>query len=198
MSLSKPSHNRELIHQRHIECQGYRRDDGLWDIEGHLVDTKTYSFPNHDRGEITSGEPIHEMWLRLTVDEDFVIRDVEALTDYGPYRICPDATHSFDALKGIQIRPGWRKEINKRVGGVNGCTHLRELLGPVATTAFQAIYPIKARRDLKPDSRPQKPPLLLSTCHAYAPGSEVVKRLWPDYHRPEEKIRSDDAKSPAP
>ena len=115
MSLSKPSHNRELIHQRHIECQGYRRDDGLWDIEGHLVDTKTYSFPNHDRGEITSGEPIHEMWLRLTVDEDFIIRGVEALTDYGPYRICPDATHSFDELKGIQIRPGWRKEINKRV-----------------------------------------------------------------------------------
>ena len=39
LSTSAP---RQLMHNRAIECRGYQREDGLWDIEGHLVDTKTY------------------------------------------------------------------------------------------------------------------------------------------------------------
>ncbi len=183
MPLSKPKSKRELIHTRHIECRGYRREDGLWDIEGHLLDTKTYSFPNHDRGEVKSGEAIHEMWIRLTVDEDFVIRDVEAVTDYGPYSICPQATVNFGELKGTRIKPGWRKQVHNQVGGVKGCTHLRELLGPVATTAFQTIYPLKARKRASSVSDTPERPLLLDSCHAYAPNSEVVRRLWPAYYR---------------
>ena len=58
------------MHTRHVECRGYERDDGLWDIEGHLVDTKPYDMPNDDRvsGKIAAGEALHEMWIRLTVD----------------------------------------------------------------------------------------------------------------------------------
>ena len=36
LSTSAP---RQLMHNRAIECRGYQREDGLWDIEGHLVDT---------------------------------------------------------------------------------------------------------------------------------------------------------------
>ena len=32
---------RKLMHTRAIECNGYEREDGLWDIEAHLTDTKT-------------------------------------------------------------------------------------------------------------------------------------------------------------
>ena len=59
----------------HIECRGFRRADGLWDIEGHLTDTKTYDFDTQFRGTVASGAPVHEMWLRLTVDDDLVIRE---------------------------------------------------------------------------------------------------------------------------
>jgi len=47
------STGRKKIHRRSIECHGYQRDDGLWDIEGHLTDTKTYTFKNRDRGDIS-------------------------------------------------------------------------------------------------------------------------------------------------
>lgn len=30
--------SRERIHDRHVHCAGYRRRDGLWDIEGHRVE----------------------------------------------------------------------------------------------------------------------------------------------------------------
>ena len=60
MPLSKPA-LRKHLHNRNIECKGYEREDGLWDIEAHLVDTKTYSFENHDRGTVASGKPVHDM-----------------------------------------------------------------------------------------------------------------------------------------
>ena len=47
--------DRELVHGRTIICQGYRRADGLWDIEGHLVDTKAYSFPTGRDGARNGG-----------------------------------------------------------------------------------------------------------------------------------------------
>jgi len=179
MPLSPPA-ARKPIHHRNIDCRGYQRDDGLWDIEGHLTDTKTYTFSNHDRGEIAPGTPIHEMWLRLTVDDELLIHAVEAALDYGPYTICPRITVNYQSLQGLRIGPGWRREINKVVGGVKGCTHLRELLGPVATTAFQTVYPILSRQRRTAGEK-HKPPML-GSCHAYASDSEVVKRLWPDHY----------------
>ena len=76
MTLSEGSVpvGRQLIHDRRVTCQGFLRDDGLWDIEGRLVDVKSYAFPNRDRGgEIPAGQPIHEMLIRLTLDDQYVI-----------------------------------------------------------------------------------------------------------------------------
>jgi hypothetical protein len=83
MPLPEPD-PRQPIHTRSVECRGYRRRDGLWDIEGRLVDTKSYPFENSLRGEIPPGEPLHEMWLRLTVDDALLVRDAVAVTDAGP------------------------------------------------------------------------------------------------------------------
>ena len=54
MPLSTPT-EREHLHSRQIGLMGYRRNDGLWDIEGHLTDVKTYGFKNEFRGEIAAG-----------------------------------------------------------------------------------------------------------------------------------------------
>lgn len=85
MPLS-PSVVRTPVHTRRIECTSYQRADGLYDIEGHLSDVKSYPFKNEYRGEVRPGEPIHDMWLRLTVDDDMVVRDVEAKTIPAPMR----------------------------------------------------------------------------------------------------------------
>ena len=60
MSLSQPAPRRH-IHTRKIECHGYLREDGLWDIEGTLIDLKTYSFDNIDRGGVVAGEPVSSL-----------------------------------------------------------------------------------------------------------------------------------------
>ena len=120
MPLSPPA-PREHLHTRTVTCRGYRREDGLWDIEGHLVDVKSYDFDNHHRGEVKAGEPVHEMWLRLSIDDDMHIKAAEAATDHAPYAMCPDITPRFALLEGLRIGPGFHREVQKRVGGVRGC-----------------------------------------------------------------------------
>lgn len=179
MGLSRPP-PRDPIHHREINCRGYRRRDGLWDIEAHLVDVKSYPFANSYRGEIQPGEPIHDMWLRLTIDDRFRVISVEAATDAGPFEICPAITPAFASLEGLTIGPGWRQALRTRLGGVRGCTHLVELLSPLATAAFQTIYPWRARRE--PEVERDRPPPHLDTCHALARSGEVVRRHYPRWY----------------
>ena len=109
IALSAPV-PRVPLHTRTIECRGYRRDDALYDIEGHLVDVKSVAFHNMDRGEVRAGEPIHEMWIRLTVDLNLHVVDVEAQTVWGPYAACGDITPNFKRLKGLTIKQGGHKK----------------------------------------------------------------------------------------
>ena len=179
MPLSAPV-PRQLLHRRVVQCWGYQREDGLWDIEGRMVDTKTYAFPNEDRGgAIEAGEPLHDMWLRLTVDDQFRIHEVEARTDGSPFGLCPAITARYRQLVGVRVGPGWSLKLKELFGGVNGCTHMTELLGPVATTLFQTLY---GRRYDQEDAKPPEqriPPPVLDTCHALASDSPVVKKRWP-------------------
>lgn len=182
MSLS-PASPREHIHSREIRCRGYRRSDGLWDIEVVLEDTKTYSFANHDRDGIASGEPIHRMHIRLTVDDRLVVRAAEAVTEAAPFSICADIAPRFAALVGLRVGLGWRKAVRERMAGVHGCTHLTDLLiGPVAQTVMQAVGPARARR-ADASAQGARPPII-DTCHALAADGPVVAREWPDFHEP--------------
>lgn len=186
MPLTPPG-NRELIHTRTVTCQGYLREDGLWDIEGHLVDQKTYPFPNEHRGHVEPGEPVHDMWMRMTVDETLTIRDMETVTDSGPFAICPAIAPNFKRMIGVQIGKGFRGKVKELVGGTEGCTHLVELFGPMATTAFQSVYPYQEKRrrenpEIARAEGPRKKPRILDTCHALASDSHVVKKHWPEFY----------------
>jgi Protein of unknown function (DUF2889) len=179
MSLSPPA-ARDPIHHRRIDCRGYRRADGLWDIEGHLSDTKSYPFVNSFRGELKPGEPVHDMWLRLTLDDELTVVAAEAATLAGPFAICPAITPAFAKLEGLRIGPGWRRAVQARLGGVHGCTHLVELLGPLATTAYQTIHAWRARHE--PQLERDRPPSHLDSCHALARDGEVVRAHYPRWY----------------
>jgi hypothetical protein len=178
MPLSQPV-AREPYHERQVSCRGYRRSDGLWDIEGHLVDTKSHPFENYFRGKIEPGTPIHEMWLRITIDDDMLIHEAQATSENFPFQACPEAAPGFAALKGVRIGPGWRRRVQELLGRTGSCTHLVELLGPLATTAYQTIYPVRAKRRAEATT---KKPALVDSCHAMRSDGEAVKRLWPAFY----------------
>ena len=180
MPLSNPV-PRKLMHTRAIECKGYERADGLWDIEAHLVDTKTQLHTRRHGGRPREpGEPVHDMWLRLTIDLDMKVHDAEAVTDSGPYPHCGDITPNFKRLIGVTIGPGWRRKTLELLGGIKGCTHLVELLGPLGTTAFQATG---RARDARNAGKPiLKKPYQLNACHVYKDDSDAVRERWPQFY----------------
>ena len=179
MPLSEPA-AREKMHCRDIRIEGYRRDDGLWDIEARMTDSKTYGFDNSFRGHIEAGVPLHDMRLRMTLDEDLVVQGLEASTDAAPFEACPSITPNYERMVGVTVGPGWTRAIKERLGGVEGCTDLREILGAMATVAFQTLYPVLARKKPKTD-RPRRP-ALIDSCHAYRADGPVVKANWPDHY----------------
>lgn len=188
MALS-PSAAREPLHTRRVECRGFVREDGLFDVEAELIDDKTYAFDNHWRGRVEPGDPVHHMRVRLTVDERLEIRVAEAETLRSPFAICPDATANVARLVGLRIRPGWMREVKALYGRDQGCTHILELMYPIGTTVFQTIFPWRERKmresgASEAEALRKGPPL--DSCWAYSREREVVKRLWPEeYTGPE-------------
>ncbi len=194
MPLSPPV-GRQHLHTRRVVCQGFFRDDGLWDIEGRITDEKSYDHANEWRGALKPGDFVHDMSIRLTVDARFTIVDVEAVTDKSPYRMCSDIAPDFKKLIGLRIGGGFHRAVRERLGGIHGCTHIVELLGPVATTTFQTVSSGKARElerahrakaGASPEAeiagKPRRKPYVIDTCHAWAADGAVVKRWAPDFY----------------
>jgi hypothetical protein len=176
-SLS-PTVPREAVHKRQINCNGFVRADGLYDIEAELTDHKTYDFPSDFRGTVTPDLAVHHMVLRITINGDRVIQHAEAITITGPYAICPKANAVFDNLVGLQIGPGWRRKVQAAIGGRHGCTHITELLGPVATIAYQTLYGEEARQKrqsgtLSDQDKQASRSQLANSCVGYADDSSV-------------------------
>ena len=138
MNLQNPK-DRKLVHNRNIHCMGYIRKDGDFDIEAVLTDSKTYDFPSDTHGIVKKNTPYHHMKVRITVDVNLIVKDAHAITISGPYQICPKGAENFKNLIGIKIGPGWKRRVLERIGGPSGCTHITELTGPLATTAYQTI-----------------------------------------------------------
>ncbi len=141
MPLPAPA-AREEIHQRDILCRGYRRKDGLWDLEAHLTDKKTYPFKNRFRGEISIGEPLHEMWMRITIDDQFVIQDIVATSDKYPISVCGEIETDYRSLIGLRFGSGFGRKLAERVGGTKGCSHLSKLVKDLLVVALQTVGPL--------------------------------------------------------
>lgn len=176
---------RSEMHRRSIECVAYRRDDGLFDLELVLKDVKAFESRSPER-VVAAGEPVHQMRLRVTIDADYLIRDVRAEVLNSPFRLCAVVEARYGLLIGQRIGPGFNRFVREVLGGVQGCTHLTELLPVFATTAFQALLSAPAG-DAEAGGvagytpRPGVGISPIGGCHALSPGGEVVRRHFPDF-----------------
>lgn len=173
---------RELLHTRSIELQGFLRDDGLFDLEARLTDRKSYDGIRFPADTLPAGEPLHDMRVRMTFDEDLLVHEFRATMAATPYDACREAEPNFSALAGLTIQPGFLREAARRVGGVKGCTHLRELLQQIATTAFQTVVGVRLRKQAA--ERPLTKPKLIDSCAGYRADSDWVRIRWPEYAEP--------------
>ncbi|AYC32404.1 DUF2889 domain-containing protein [Pseudomonas cavernae] len=172
---------RRLLHTRQVTCTGYLREDGLFEFEGRLRDTKSYD-TTLLFSSIPANEPVHQMLIVMTVDQDLLIHDLKAVTEAGPTPFCSQINGAYAALKGLRIGSGFKKRLLERVGGEQGCTHLTELLGPMATTVYQTVSMLAygSRREQAAVDRAGEfagNQWVIGTCHGYRSDGEAVKRL---------------------
>lgn len=179
MSLPAAS-ARRLVHVRDVKLSGYVRADGQIEVEARMHDTKSYSMENHDRQMIAAGEPLHDMWIRMTLTPDEMeITACEARMDATPYAVCPQAAPGMERLVGLKIGKGFLRAAALRVGGAEGCTHLRELLQPVATVAYQTRYSLQnheiggTSKRAAPESRAP----MINSCYAYAQTGKLAASM---------------------
>jgi hypothetical protein len=176
---------RRLMHTRTVECSGYLRDDDLWEVEARLVDTKPYTQPaDRYRSELKPGDPVHDIRLRLAVDDRMTIREAQATMQATPYPTCIEVEPVLTRLVGENIGKGWREVVRRKIGRVEGCTHLSELLGPAVTTLFQTISSGRdpnGRDTLENQQASEKPPFFIGGCHSWRTDGPIVADNFPQF-----------------
>lgn len=176
MPLSVPF-PRKASHIRRVTYQGYEREDGLWDMEAELHDSKAHDMPSfRHQGVRLAGDPIHHMWLRVTIDRQLVVHAIEAAMDAHPLQDCPQARPALQGMVGACMARGWRQAIAQHMGGVASCTHLRELLFNMATAAFQTLPAAFGGGD------PDTPPRHLGQCTGWDFEGNGVKEYFPQFY----------------
>jgi len=178
MPLTAPTQSRQRLHSRHVTYEGFQRSDGLFDIEGRLTDVK-----DHDTtllsGVRAAGDAIHDMSVRVTIDRDFNIREIEAQTDRMPYPGgCDVIGPQYRALVGANLLNGFRKRLHDTMGHVRGCTHITEMLSSLPTAAVQTFAGLRERED-----EGSAKPFQLDRCHALETTSDTVRRYYPRWYR---------------
>ena len=181
MPLPEPV-ERDPIQTRKVGVSSFRRQDGLWDIEGRLTDVAALPIKNYTGGIIEAGTLIHDMRLRLTLNETLEIVSVDVAMDAHPYPICPGVIPAYQKLKGEKIGPGWNRLIRQLFGGVGGCVHIVDLLSPVGTIGFKSVIRESGQDDVAPEDRVDDKPYQINTCHALSSNGDIVRDRWPELY----------------
>lgn len=187
MAIGNPA-PRKHIHTRNIVFHGYLRDDGLWDIEAELLDRREYEYVARDQSRRPAPSPVHNMLVRVTLDDHMVVQAIMSSMVTTPFDECPLAADPLQKLVGARLGGGWRRTIEEAMGGVAGCTHLRELLFNVATAAFQTIPVYRNNMDRRMDEAELKPVNLLKPpphfgkCMSWDFNGPVMQRVAPEFY----------------
>jgi len=200
-----PSITRRPLHRRALDVQVFARDDGLFDVEAGLIDTKSHDVPLAGVPR-KAGDPIHEMRLHLTVDATLTVTAAASDTLWMPYPgACPEHGDAYARLVGLNLLKGFRQAVAERLGGTQGCTHLTELCQILPTAVIQAMAGsvIDTReRPHAPSALPPEgaetpgggplasregdaagnPPFQLDRCHALKRDGATVAKFYPRWH----------------
>ncbi|MEO6280233.1 DUF2889 domain-containing protein [Roseateles sp.] len=180
---------RRPLHRRALDVQVFARDDGLFDVEASLIDTKSHDVPLAGMTR-KAGDPIHEMQLRLTVDATLTITAASSDTLWMPYpQACGAHGDAYGQLVGLNLMKGFRQAVVERLGGTKGCTHLTELCQVLPTAVIQAMA--GSVIDTREGDAAGNPPFQLDRCHALRRDGATVARFYPRWQQAAEPATTD-------
>ena len=184
MPLSPPA-PREPIHPRRYQFDGYRRADGLWDIEGASDRHQDLRLPERmaRRDRARRADPRH-------VDPPDGRRRPRGPRDRGRDR------RRRRSRSAAAITPNFRRRQGRAHRDAAGSERVaraarrRAGLHPSGRDAAARSRRSPSRRSFRRAARPSAPrgaggqaaAGILDTCHALASDGPVVKRFWPAFY----------------
>ena len=91
MKKLTPPVPRKAMLTRAVTYRGFARSDGLWDIEGHIVDTRDHAERRHEGPELPAGAAAHDMVVRVTFDAALTVVNIETVMSATPFGECQSA-----------------------------------------------------------------------------------------------------------
>jgi Protein of unknown function (DUF2889) len=124
---------------------------------------------------------VHDMSLSVTVRvADMTITAATADMHVFPHAECPAILEAFGGLVGLSVARGYTREVQRRFGGPNGCSHLEHLARSLGPVVVQAVTSRRARavsRGETPDLLAGTTPWARDTCHVWAEGGVAEEKL---------------------
>jgi len=171
------------MHRRAIDVQVFARDDGLYEAEARLIDTKT-------RDLLVGGEPraageaLHEMVLTLVIDAQLNVLAAHSDSLAVPYAgQCDQHGDAYQRLVGLNLMKGFRAQVKARLGGVQGCTHITELCSILPTAVLQGFAGVVIDIREGAPSEQEQQPWQIDRCHALRSDGPVVQTFYPRWYR---------------
>ena len=171
---------RSPAHGRKIDIKTYVVDENSVIVEGELRDDRYQTVYDLTGMEQAEG-PIHHLVIRLLIrGKSMEIIDAEAEMLHVPHKECKTTLESMAEIIGLEIKSGFIKNVQQKIGGIKGCAHLTHLLTVMSQAVFQGIVVIQ-RKDKTPlpESSNDLKGLenLIGSCKMWEPGGLKLTKL---------------------
>lgn len=168
------------VHERKLTIHTYPLEDGRVIVEGRLRDERLV-FGYHRDGSPRPPGVVHWMGVRLLIgDRSLTILEAEAEMPTVPHALCPTVADSVKKLIGLTIVSGFSNQVRKRLGGVEGCSHMMHLvlaMGPAALHGYWAAqslepYPVPRSFEEIPGL-----PYLINSCQLWKEDGPLIQEI---------------------
>jgi hypothetical protein len=180
MSTLKELIQKSPVHERKLEVRTYPLENSQVVVEGWLRDERLV-FGFHRDGSPRPPGVVHLMGVRLLLG-DFPVTILEAEAEMAtiPHELCPTVADSIKKIIGLPIISGFSDEVRKRLGGVEGCSHLMHLVLAMAPAALHGYWAHLSREPQPvPRSFDEIPglPYLLNSCRLWKEDGPLIRQI---------------------
>jgi hypothetical protein len=180
MSTLKELIREAPVHERKLEIRTYPLEEGRVIVEGWLRDERLI-FGYHRDG---SGRPpgvVHWMGVRLLLGgRPITILEAEAEMPTTPNTLCPTVAETVKKIVGLPVVAGFSDQVRKRLGGVEGCSHMMHLIlamGPAGLHGFWAHQSRKPHPIPKSFEEIEGLPYLINSCQLWSEDGPLIRQI---------------------
>ncbi|MBU3914006.1 DUF2889 domain-containing protein [bacterium] len=168
------------VHGRMIDMKTYVVDDDTVIVEGELRDDR-YQIAYDLTGMKQTAGPIHHLVIRLLIHvKSMEIADAEAEMPHVPHEECKVTLESMADIIGLEIKSGFIKNVQNKLGGIKGCAHMTHLLTVMSQAVFQGVVVVQRKdRTPLPENIDEMKGLenLIGSCKMWEPGGLKLTKL---------------------